>query len=212
LNELYRDFRAGNAETRANPALQQETLFGAEFGVDVIGENARFSASAYRNELDNIITNVTLSSSPQLIVRQRQNAAAALTRGIDVQGEYRWRSWRADIGYLFAQSNFENGLRIPQVPKHSGNAQLTYVTGDTLISGGLRSFSFQFEDDLNRFILPGYASLQLSARQRLKRSLWATLAIENLLDHEYYTGFTTIPVIGAPLLWRAGLRWDGPIR
>ena len=28
LNELFRDFRAGNAETRANPALTPETLFG----------------------------------------------------------------------------------------------------------------------------------------------------------------------------------------
>ena len=98
------------------------------------------------------------------------------------------------------------------MPKHSGNAQLTYSTGDTLISGGLRSFSLQFEDDRNQFVLPGYSSLQLSGRQRLTRSLWATLAIENLLNREYLTGFSPTPLIGAPLLWRAGLRWDGPLK
>jgi outer membrane cobalamin receptor len=78
----------------------------------------------------------------------------------------------------------------------------------------LRSFSLQFEDDRNQFLLPGYATLQLAARQRLRRSLWATVSIENLLDREYLTGIPTptAPTIGAPIQWRAGLRWDGPIR
>jgi outer membrane receptor protein involved in Fe transport len=116
LNELYRDFRAGSSETRSNPALMPETLFGAELGVDVVAENARLAVSLYRNQLDDIITNVTLSSTPQLIVRQRRNAAQALTRGVDAQAEYRWKSWRADLGYLYAESRFSSGERIPQVP------------------------------------------------------------------------------------------------
>lgn len=211
LNELYRDFRVGNAETRANAGLRPETLFGAEAGIDVVAETAHFSASLYRNELKNVITNVTLSSSPQLIVRQRQNAAEALTRGVDLQADYRWCSWRLDLGYLFADSRFSTGERIPQVPKHAGNAQLTYSTANTLVSGGLRSYAMQFEDDRNQFKLPGYASLQFSGRQRITRSLWATLNIENALGREFLTGFTPVPLIGAPRLWRGGLRWDGPI-
>jgi hypothetical protein len=151
LNELYRDFRAGNAETRANAALRPETLFGAEVGVDVVGENSRLAVGLYRNEIANIITNVTLSSTPALIVRQRQNAASALTRGIDAQGDYRRGPWRFDLGYLYAESRFSTRERIPQVPKHSGNAQLTYSSENTLVSGGLRSFSLQFEDDRNQF-------------------------------------------------------------
>lgn len=212
LNELYRDFRVGNAETRANAGLLPETLFGAEAGLDVIGENARFTVSLYRNELKNVITNVTLSSTPQLIVRQRQNAAEALTRGVDMQADYRWRQWRFDLGYLFAESTFSTRERIPQVPKHAGNAQLTYATDSTLASVGLRSYSLQFEDDRNQFKLPGYASLQLSARQRLKGPFWATLSIENALDREFLTGFTPVPLVGAPFLWRGGLRWDGSLR
>jgi outer membrane cobalamin receptor len=214
LNELFRDFRAGIAETRSNPALLPETLFGAEVGVDVVAENTRFGISLYRNQLDDVITNVTLSQNPQLIVRQRRNAAQAVTRGVDAQWEYRWRSWRADLGYLYAESRFSTRERIPQVPKHSGNAQLTYSSSDRLVSFGLRSFSLQFEDDRNQFLLPGYATLQFAARQRLRRSLWVTASIENLLDRTYLTGIPTptAPTIGAPMLWRAGLRWDGPIR
>lgn len=212
LNELYRDFRAGNAETRANADLRPETLSGAEVGFDLVGENARMAVSLYRNEIENIITNVTLSSTPALIVRQRRNAAAALSRGIDAQADYRRGPWRVDLGYLFAESRFSTRERIPQVPKHSGNAQLTYSTNNTLVSGGLRSFSLQFEDDRNQFTLPGFSTLQLSARQRVKGSLWATVAVENLLDREYLTGFSPTPLVGAPMLWRAGLRWDGPLR
>jgi outer membrane cobalamin receptor len=212
LNELYRDFRVGNAETRANADLRPETLFGAEVGLDLVGENSRLGFSLYRNEISNIITNVTLSSTPALIVRQRRNAASALARGLDAQGDYRRGPWRLDLGYLYTDSRFSTSERIPQVPKHSGNAQLTYSTANTLVSGGLRSFSLQFEDDRNQFVLPGYSSLQLSARQRVTRSLWATLAVENLLDREFLTGFSPTPLIGAPLLWRAGLRWDGPLR
>lgn len=212
LNELYRDFRVGNTDTRANPDLLPETLFGAEVGVDLVAETSRFSVSFYRNEIDDIITNVTLSSTPALIVRQRQNAAEALTRGIDVQADYRWRALRFDFGYLFADSTFATRERIPQVPKHAGNAQLTYSNSNTLASIALRSYSLQFEDDRNQFKLPGYASLQFSGRQRLTRSLWATLAIENILNREFLTGFTPVPLIGAPFLWRGGLRWDGPLR
>jgi outer membrane cobalamin receptor len=214
LNELYRDFRVGATDTRANALLRPETLFGAEVGFDVVAENAHFAVSLYRNQLDDVITNVTLSSTPQLIVRQRRNAAAALTRGVDVQADYRWRSWRLDLGYLFAESTFSTGERIPQVPKHAGNAQLTYATSNTLASVGLRSYSVQFEDDRNQFKLPGYASFQVSARQRIRRSLWATLSVENALDREYLTGIPspTAPTIGAPRLVRGGLRWDGPIR
>ena len=202
LNELYRDFRAGNTETRSNAALLPETLFGAELGFDVVAENARFGVSLYRNQLDDMITNVTLSSTPQLIVRQRRNAAEALTRGVDAQAEYRWRSWRADLGYLYSDSSYSTGERIPQVPKHSGNAQLTYAAPNTLVSFGLRSFSLQFEDDRNQFLLPGYATLQFAARQRLRRSLWATAGNRKSARSEYLTGIPTptAPTIGAPIL------------
>ena len=34
--------------------------------------------------------------------------------------------------------------------------------------------------------------------------------MENALDHQYLTGRTPAPQIGAPRLYRVGLRWDGP--
>lgn len=207
LNELYREFRAGNTATLANALLQPETLFGAEFGVDAVGETRRFSATAYRNDMSNVITNVTLSTTPTLITRQRQNAASALTRGVELSARQTWRAFTADASYLYAESRFGAGERVPQIPKHQGNAQINYLWKGTLASVGVRSFSSQFEDDRNTLLLPGFASMQLAVRQRLIRKLSFTAAFENLLDREYLTGLGVVPNIGPPRLVRAGLRW-----
>jgi outer membrane receptor protein involved in Fe transport len=69
----------------------------------------------------------------------------------------------------------------------------------------------QFEDDINLFRLPGFATVQFTLQQRLTRSLSAIAGFENLLDREYLTGFSPTPTIGAPRLWRVGLRWDGKL-
>jgi len=212
LNELFREFRAGNTVTQANPALIPETLFGAEVGFDLVGETRRLSVTAFRNSLDHVITNVTLSSAGGQIVRQRQNAASAVTHGVEANLQQNWRHWRGELSYLFADSRYATGARTPQVAKQQGSAQLVWEHGSTFAAAGVRSYSLQFEDDLNTLILPGFAVAQFSARQRLKRSLAATLEIENLLDRQFLTGLTPAPQIGGPRLWRIGLRWDGPVR
>lgn len=210
LNELFRPFRAGNAETLANPLLRPETMFGAEVGVDYTGEFATVSVSGFRNSLEDLITNVTLVSTPALISRQRQNAAEALTRGIDMNARMRWHQWTGELGYLFSESRFGTGERIPQVPRHSGTAQVTWYNGSTFASAGMRAFSFQFEDDRNQFVLPGFTTVQLSWSRTLTHGVAVNAEVENLLDREYLVGFSPVPLIGAGRLWRVGLRWDHP--
>jgi outer membrane cobalamin receptor len=209
LNELYREFRAGNAITQPNAALRPETLFGAEAGLDFVGETTRIRATFYRNDLSDLITNVTLSSTANQIVRQRRNAVSALSRGAELDAVQRWRNWRGEASYLFVDSRFETRERVPQIARHQGSAQLGYDRGNTFVTAGLRSFAAQFEDDRNQFLLPGFATLQIAARQRLTGRLSAIAAFENLLNRQYMTGFSPTPTIGAPRLWRLGLRWDG---
>ena len=212
LNELYREFRTGNTVTQANAALLPEKVFGAETGIDFVGENTRAGLTFYRNSLEDLITNVTLSSSPALILRQRRNAASGLARGIEFNARHTWRDFRGELGYLFADSRVPTGERIAQTPRHQGSAQLFWQHGRTLISGGLRSVSLQFDDDRNQFLLPGYPAVQLVLRHRLTPSLSASASFENLLNREYLTALTPTPNIGAPRLWRAGLRWDGSLK
>ncbi|MGH9659821.1 MAG: TonB-dependent receptor, partial [Bryobacteraceae bacterium] len=208
LNELFREFRVGNTVTQANPALKPESLFGAEAGFDVIGETARARVTLYRNELEGLITNVRLSTAPNLIVQQRQNAVAVLSRGVEFDAAARWGSWRGEIGYLFVDSRFANRRRVQQIPKHQGSAQAAYEKGGLLATAGIRAYAWQFEDEANQFRLAGFPTVQVVVRQRLAKNLSALIAFENLLDREIVTGFSPTPTIGAPRLWRAGLRWD----
>ena len=100
-------------------------------------------------------------------MRQRQNAAAALSRGGELSAQRRWQSWRGESGYLFADSAYTNGKRIPEVPRHQGSAMLSFEQGRTMVSAGVRAYGSQFDDDLNTFLLPGFATVQMMARERL---------------------------------------------
>jgi outer membrane receptor protein involved in Fe transport len=212
LNELYREFRAGNTDTLANPLLKPETLWGAEAGFDWVGEGSTLRVTAFRNSLDGLITNVTLSSSPTAIVRQRANAAAAVSRGFEADFRERWRHFTGELQYLYVESRYVTGFRVAQIPKHQGIAQLTYYREGTLASFAVRGYSYQFDDDLNQFRLPGYATAQFVLRQRVVGSLSGEVTLENALDRVFYTAFTPTPNIGAPRLVRVGLKWDGRLR
>ena len=212
LNELFREFRAGNAVTRANDALKPEFAFGSEVGIDFSGETSQLSVTFFRTSLTDLITNVTLISTPTLIERQRRNAASALTRGVEANFTQKWHDLRLELAWLYSDGRFANGLRIPQVPRNAGNAMLMWAKGRTLVSGGLRTFTSQYEDDLNTFRLPGYATVQLAMRYGITPQLSAIASFENLLDRRFYTGCTPVPAIGAPRLWRGGVRWEGRIR
>ena len=62
----------------------------------------------------------------------------------------------------------------------------------------MRSYDYQFDDDLNQFRLPGYATVQLVGRQHLVKSLSADVAVENALNRVFYPAFTPTPNIGSP--------------
>jgi outer membrane cobalamin receptor len=208
LNELYREFRVGNTDTLANPALRPETLFGSELGIDFVGEATHASVTVFRNALSGLITNVTLSSGPGGIVRQRRNAADALSRGLEASVSRGWREFRGQVSYLYVDSQLLTGPWLAQVPRHQGSAEITYLHKRTLASIGLRAYSYQFDDDLNQFRLPGFATVELAVDQRLTDNLSARVAFDNLLDRTYYVAFTPTPNTGSPRLYRVGLRWS----
>jgi outer membrane receptor protein involved in Fe transport len=211
LNELYRPFRVGNAQTLANPDLLPEQLVGYETGVDWSGESTQITVNAFHNSLNNLIDNATLSTTPTLIVRQRENFPSATSRGFEVNMTHRWHSLNAQAGYMYADARLGTGQRIPEVPKQQGTASLTYSKRSTLLSVGIRSFGLEFDDDLNQFKLPGYASLQAGAQQKLTKSLAAVASVDNLLDRQFLVALTPSPNTGQPRLWRVGLRWNGSL-
>ncbi|MBI3698673.1 MAG: TonB-dependent receptor, partial [Acidobacteria bacterium] len=83
LNELFRAFTVGNMLTIANPDLRPETLVGGEAGVDWQTRTVLVRGTLFRNEISNLITNVTLNAA----TRQRQNFGSATTRGAEMEVE-----------------------------------------------------------------------------------------------------------------------------
>ena len=206
LNEFFRQFRVGNITTFHNPDLRPETMNGVDAGMDWQVDGFLVRTTLFYQQIEDLIGNATLQVEPA-ILRQRQNLGQAKGRGLEVEVQKVFGPVRAEAAYLYVDSQL-NDTWMPQVPRHQGSFQLLYSAGKTLMSAGLRSNAAQFEDDLNRFILPGYATVQVMVKRRLAHGFSALVAAENLLNREFVVGFVPTPTIGNPRLLRVGIRWE----
>jgi outer membrane receptor protein involved in Fe transport len=215
LNELHRGFRVGNAVTNPNPLLDPERLTGVEGGVLVTQGKVSARATAFLNQLDGAITNVTLSTTPSLITRERQNTDTVRAAGLEVEADFRpSRRWTVGAVAVVTRSRFANtpkqpaleGNRVPQVPRFQLGGTLTYVDRGFTGSVQSRVLGSQFDDDLNQFELARYSVTDISASQQVLRRLNVFVAVENLFDKDYDTGRTPLRTIGWPRSARAGVR------
>jgi outer membrane cobalamin receptor len=213
LNELYRGFRVGNTQTLANPSLEPEELSSGEFGAHIELPHGTLRATLFTGSLEEAITNVTLSSTPQLITRRRENAGTVRATGLETEGEYRVRqglSLLASVALTrarFVDTPALSGNRVPQVPVWQGMAAVRWTApGVVGVQVQLRAFGDQFEDDRNTLVLRQAALLDLSATRPVTHRVAAFATVENLLDTEYDTGRTPTRTIGMPRTVRGGLR------
>lgn len=222
LNELYRSFRVGDVLTLANENLRAERLTGGEFGINANSFKRRLDARAvfFWTEITRPVANVTLTIAPALITRQRQNLGRTRTRGLELELDARLRGrWALSGGYLFADARVVEfppdtkleGLRLPQVARHQLTFQLRY-TNPARFNFGLqgRFAGAQFDDDLNRFRLERFFTLDALISRRLARTAELFAAAENLLDARYSIGRTPVRTIAPPASLRLGLRFHLP--
>lgn len=218
LNELYRSFRVGNVSTLANEELRAERLTGGEAGANVASFNQRLNlrGTLFWMEMTRPIANVTLSVSPNLITRERQNLGRTRSRGLELEADARLTDhWALSGGYLFADARVTRfpaetaleGLLIPQVARHQLTFQMRY-TDPARLTLGLqgRVTGAQFDDDQNRFRLDRYFTLDAFASRRIAHGVEPFVAAENLFNRRYAIGRTPVTTIGPPLLLRVGLR------
>lgn len=205
LNELYRGFRVGNINTLPNARLTSENLTGVELGARL--RNAR--VTLFWMSVSDAIANVTLSATPTLITRQRQNLGRTRSIGAELDAEWRLaRDWRASASWLYVDATVrEGGLRgnrVPQVPRHQGTAQLTWKS----VGAQLRWSASQFDDDRNQLPLDSYFVADLFASHPLRERLDVTLAIENVFNAEVEVSATPVVTLGQPRAARIGLRYN----
>ncbi len=204
LNELYRGFRVGNVETLPNAGLKAEDLTGFEVGARA--RNVRMTV--FLMSISDTIANVTLSQTPAIITRQRQNLGRTRSIGAELDGEWRFgEAWRASAGLLFVDATVRNGElrgnRLPQVARAQATAQASWKR----IGAQLRWSSSQFDDDRNELPLDGYVVTDVFASHALRRGVDVTLAVENITNAEVEASATPVVTLGQPRAWRVGLRY-----
>lgn len=219
LNELYRSFRVGDVVTRANPALTEERLTGAEAGAAWTSRGGpRLRVVAFWARLQDPVANVTLTATPSLITRERQNLGRTRSRGVTVDAETSLgRHASVGLGYAFTDSRVQRfsarpaleGRHLPQVPRHQATIDGRFRhPGVVNAVVQLRVSSAQFEDDLNELSLPAFVTVDARLGRRLSRRLELFAAVENVTGDRYTVGLTPLPTLGPPRLWRVGLRID----
>lgn len=219
LNELFRPFRVGADATAANELLEPERIKGAELGIDWIDEVGSIRVTAFYNQLDNAVANVTLDNGPGLfpgvgfvsgagVFRQRQNLDNVESKGIEIDTSFDLRSlmeglfFRAAYSYVDAEvsgsgsASGVNGLRPAQIPEHHVSAGLQWHRDDgTNAAISLRYLGNQFEDDQNSRRLDDALTLDGSLGFTIAKNILLRGRVENLFDARVETAISSNGII-----------------
>lgn len=219
LNELYRSFRLGNVLTLANAQLQAEHLSGAEAGANFFLGKTRIHTAFFWMALSDPVANVTLSTTPALITRERENLGRSRSRGVEVDASWRFHKLDVIAGYQFVDAVVTSfpanpalvGLEVPQVAPHQFTLQTRYsLAGGWTVAAQARASSRQFDDDLNQFPLDSFFQLDTYVSKRLRSGMEVFAAVENLFDSRIQIARTPTLNVGPPIFARAGVRlhWE----
>jgi outer membrane receptor protein involved in Fe transport len=217
LNELYRAFRVGNVLTLANTALRAERLTGGEAGIAFSPwtRHLLLRGTVFGSEISDPVANVTLTVTPALITRQRQNLGSTRSRGLELQAEGRLSSHLAVSGaYQFVAATVLDfsadpsliGRAVPQTPRHQFSFQWRENASRWTFALQGRAGSRQFDDDQNLLSLDPYFNLDAFVSRTLRPNVELFGAIENVLNQRYQVGRTPVITLGPPILARVGVR------
>lgn len=226
LNELYRSFRQGNTVTNANAFLGPERASGAEAGARETAASGRMELreTVFWADVVDSVNNVTISITPSLTTRQRQNLGRTRSIGTEFDGSYRFTGYfQLAGGYQYAHATIVDstpsliGLNIPEVPRHQASVELRYWNPSKLMASVQgRYSSVQFDDDRNTLRLGGFYVMELYAGREFGHRVTGYFAAENLLNRRYVVTLTGSPANplqnwGPPILARVGVKFNFPV-
>jgi outer membrane receptor protein involved in Fe transport len=224
LNELYRSFRQGNTLTEDNPKLIAEHLSGGDAGVALTGFNGKLQAhgTVFYNQIVDPVANVTLTTTPTLITRRRENLGRINAPGVELGVTASVvRDFTISCGYQFVDSKVSSfpantalvGLWVAQVPHNSFTFQARYSNPrifTVAVTG--RAIGNAFDDDQNQFPLGSFFVLDAMVSRGVGAGVEIYAAAENLLNATYYTAATPVLQLGLPVAARVGVRVEFPKR
>lgn len=216
LNELYRGFRVGDVVTNPNANLRAEISRNYEGGANLSLGSTYIRANYFETEINRAIANVTISSTPGLITRQRQNAGSVRVSGLEIDAETRFRRVLLSGGYLYSDSRVREfpsnthlvGNALPQVPRHQFTLQARYAAPRWSLAFQGRGSGRQYDDDTNLFRLERFFQADLFGSLRLNENYSLFAAVENMFNSRYSIGRTPVRTVSSPTNFRIGIRWN----
>ena len=214
LNELVRNFQVGAILTQANPDLLPERAVSGEGAIAFTGQRWMASVGGFATEVEDAIANVTIQSAP--IIRQRRNAGRAVSRGAELDAEYRLlTSVTLRASAVLVDSKFRDsqepaleGKWLPQVPQSSVS-----VSGDVHPYNWLqaavvyRFLSEQFDDDRNVFELAKAHQVDVRLFGTIHRNFSWHVTVDNAADARIEVGKTPLVTLAPGRSVRAGITW-----
>jgi len=216
LNELYRGFRVGSVVTLSNENLLAERAVNYEAGASFSKDKFYLRGNFFATTISNPVSNVTLTTTPGLITRQRRNVGKIRARGAEIEAETRINAFKFSAGYLFSDSRvaefpanraLEN-RRVPQTARHQFTFQTNYSVKSWNFAVQSRASSAQFDDDLNTFRLEPYFQADAFVSKRFGENLQVFTGIENVFNSRYSVGRTPLRTVSPPINVRVGVRWN----
>jgi vitamin B12 transporter len=230
LNELYRAFRVGNSYTRANANLKPEKLVGVEVGVGDDQGAFTWDATGFWNQLNDGVTNVTLTTGPVSfpdvtlpaggLLLQRQNVG--YIRAVGAEGEAQWRiddmlALRGAFSVTDARVNGKSvtpqltGKRPAQTPRMTLTAGVVVnPLRELTLEGDLRYETLRYSDDQNLLKLPAATTVDIKATLHVTERIDFYLAVDNLYNAQVATseGADGVFTIDAPRAIRIGVAYN----
>ena len=219
LNELYRSFRVGNVVTNANAFLRAERFSGGEAGVRTTMWNNRIAVhgGVFGGVVNNPVANVTISVTPSLITRMRENLGRTQSVGLQAGTDIRFTN-RISLAatYQFMNTTVASfpanpdliGNQIPLVPRNIFTFQGTWLAPQhVVVALQGRADSNEFDDDQNLLPLGSAFVLSATVSRPLPKGFDIFFQGENLTNSEYDIGRTPVVTVGQPILVRGGIRW-----
>jgi len=177
----------------SNPNLSPERALTTELGLKQRRAWGRWSLSAYRSEVDELIAFDVATFLPQ-------NVSQALLTGVEGALEWQGGPWRFSqtVGWLSAEdrsSGFDRGRALPRRPAWSGRSAIAW-SGSSFDAGASVQFASRRYDDLaNTRELGGYATVDLTGAWRLSSATEVQVRLANAFDRRYETA-TLYPALG----------------
>ncbi len=221
FNDLYYPDSCfmGFCTVYANPDLKPEKAQSYELQWrSQLTPSTRLETAVYRTEIrDAIVTNNALdgnqagSSDPF----RPENIDKARINGFETSLQQDLHGWLASASYSLidarnASGGGNDGNRLARRPKNSFRLDLDRSFNAFTVGAGWTVNSHSYDDLNNNNRIPGYAVLGLRGSWRANEELRFNLALDNLLDRDYYqargSAFDADTFAAVPFRYREGGR------